>query len=157
MYLVGGWAGALCPFQEKRSTTDIIQDGKAMVLIRAEDFQSISLFLKFFTDNSPHPSCLPQSGLLPHTFPSGCASSLEEMKEIENHHLANPYQITDSGNTYQWMKLTGEGLTGSCTTEGGGCHHRTPLVSLSNTRSDSRAPWASRDDDTASTWHHLQT
>ena len=38
MYLVGGWAGAFCPFEEKRSITDIIQDGKAMVMIRAEDF-----------------------------------------------------------------------------------------------------------------------
>lgn len=42
------------------------------------------------------------------------------------------------------MKTTGEGLIGSCKMGERGCHHLTPLVSLSITRRDSGAPWASR-------------
>lgn len=58
--------------------------------------------------------------------------------------MANPHQITDSANTYQWMKTTGDGLIGSCKMGERGCHHLTPLVNLSILRSDGRALWASR-------------
>ena len=34
------------------------------------------------------------------------------MKEIENHHFANPNHITDSGTNYEWMKLLGEASRG---------------------------------------------
>ena len=42
------------------------------------------------------------------------------------------------------MKTTGDGLIGSCKMGERGCHHLTPLVNLSITRSDGRALWASR-------------
>ena len=90
-----------------------------------------------------HPNCLTQGGLLPHSIPSGCTSILEEMREIGKTPFGKP-SSNNSGNTYQWMKTTGEGLIGSCKMGERGCHHLTPLVSLSITRRDSGAPWASR-------------
>lgn len=86
----------------------MVENDKAVGVIQAHNFESISFFFfffKFFTDNAS-PYCLYQGGVLPHAIPLGMDNSfLEEMKEIENHHFANPNQITDSGNNYEWMKL----------------------------------------------------
>lgn len=74
-----------------------------MVRIKAETFRPFDCLFKFFTDNAPTIVCIGRAAPAYHS--PEFASNLEEMEEIENHHFANPNQITDSGNNYQWMKL----------------------------------------------------
>lgn len=102
------------PCAQRRSIANTLQDGKGAVLTRAEDFWSVLLVFKLFTDNIPRP-CLHQGGLLPRTIaPSPQqAFNWEEMKEIESHHFANSNEKTDSGNNHQWMKVLGEGQWGT--------------------------------------------